>query len=249
MVKGDALLEKRLDRRTFVRTVSSGLALAPLLDVEALAQILAPRRSRVALVRTPDRKRGVTEVLKLLDPRSVSGKRVVIKPNFNSADDTPASTHIDTLAQLVTELHERDARSITLGESSGPPQTQGVMRQKGVFDVARDLKFDVVDFEQIPDRDWVPFAAEGTHWPDGFYLPRLVVDSEYTVSTCCLKTHGSGGVFTMSLKLSVGLTPKTIRRTMHNSLDMRRMIAELNRGYTPSLIVLDGISAFTDGGP
>jgi uncharacterized protein (DUF362 family) len=75
------------------------------------------------------------------------------------------------------------------------------------------------------------------------------VDSEYTVSTCCLKTHGFGGVFTMSLKLSVGLTPKPIRRTMHRSPEMRRMIAELNAGYRPRLIVLDGVSAFTDGGP
>ncbi len=27
------------------------------------------------------------------------------------------------------------------------------------------------------------------------------------------------------------------------------MIAELNTGYTPDLVVLDGVSAFTDGGP
>jgi uncharacterized protein (DUF362 family) len=30
---------------------------------------------------------------------------------------------------------------------------------------------------------------------------------------------------------------------------MRRMIAELNAGYKPQLIVLDGVAAFTDGGP
>jgi uncharacterized protein (DUF362 family) len=30
---------------------------------------------------------------------------------------------------------------------------------------------------------------------------------------------------------------------------MRRMIAELNTGYRPNLIVLDGVAAFTDGGP
>src|SRR5512143_820593 len=53
----------------------------------------------------------------------------------------------------------------------------------------------------------------------------------------------------MSLKLSVGLTPKPIRRSMHGSPDMRRMIAELNTGYKPDLIVLDGVAAFTDGGP
>jgi len=204
-----------LNRREFVRTVSAGLALVPVLGADALGQILAPRRSRVALVRTSDRKRGVTEVLKLLDLRGVGGKKVVLKPNFNTADATPGSTHNDTLAQLVTELYERGARSITLGESSGPPRTRTVMERKGTFDLARDLRFDVVDFEQIADRDWVPVAAGGTHWPQGFHVPRLVVDSEYTVSTCCLKTHGSGGVFSMSLKLAVGLTPKPIRRTMH----------------------------------
>ena len=139
--------------------------------------------------------------------------------------------------------------SITLGESSGPPQTHGVMERKGVLDIASDMRFDVVDYEQIGDNDWVRFNPAGSHWPEGFYLPRIVVDSEYNVSTCCLKTHGYGGVFTMSLKLSVGLTPKKIRGTMHRSPDMRRMIAELNAGYKPQLIVLDGVSAFTDGGP
>jgi uncharacterized protein (DUF362 family) len=30
---------------------------------------------------------------------------------------------------------------------------------------------------------------------------------------------------------------------------MRRMIAELNQGYSPNLIIMDGVEAFTDGGP
>lgn len=242
-------LARDLDRRDFIRVVTAGLALMPTLGMSGLAHAVGPRRSRVALVRTGDRKRGVTSALKLLDLGAVRGKQVVIKPNFNSADDAPGSTHNDTLAQLVTELHALNARRVTLGESSGPPQTRGVMEKKGTFDLARDFRFDVVDFEQITDKDWVTFASAGSHWPQGFSLPRLVVDAEYNVSTCCLKTHGFGGVFTMSLKLSVGLTPKSIRRSMHASPDMRRMIAELNTGYRPDLIVLDGVAAFTDGGP
>ena len=240
---------RRINRRDFMWAMSAGLAIVPALNADGFVLPRAPRRSRVALVRTSDRRAGVAAVLKLLDVRGVSGKKVVLKPNFNSADETPASTHTDTLAQLVTELYARNARSITLAESSGPPQTRGVMEKKGIFDLARDLRFEIVDFEQIADGDWVAFPAAGTHWPAGFHLPRVVVDSQYTVSTCCLKTHGAGGVFSMSLKLSVGLTPKPIRRTMHASPDMRRMIAELNTGYRPDLIVLDGVSAFTDGGP
>lgn len=236
-----------VNRREFVRSTAAGLAILPLLDVNGLGRTLAP--SRVALVRTSDRRKGVTAALKLLDLGGVTGKRVVIKPNFNSADDTPGSTHNDTLSQIVTELHERGARGITLGESSGPPQTRGVMERKGVFDLARDLRFDVVNFEEMPESDWVAVPVASTHWSNGFQLPKLVTGAEYIVSTCCLKTHGFGGVFSMSLKLAVGLTPKPIRRGMHSSPDMRRMIAELNTGYKPDLIVLDGIAAFTDGGP
>ncbi|MFA6165133.1 MAG: DUF362 domain-containing protein [Gemmatimonadaceae bacterium] len=236
-----------LGRRDFLRVVTAGVALLPAFGKAGVAQAMGPRRSRVALVTTGDRKHGVASALKLLDLSGVKGKKVVIKPNFNSADDTPGSTHNDTLAQIVTELHERNARSVTLGESSGPPKTQGVMEKKGTFDLAREHRFDVVDYEQIAENDWIAFPSE--HWPQGYSLPRHVVEADYNVSTCCLKTHGFGGVFTMSLKLSVGLTPKSIRRTMHASPDMRRMIAELNTGYRPDLIVLDGVVAFTDGGP
>ena len=239
----------RIHRREFVRNVSAGLALAPLAGSELLAGMLAPAKSRVAVVRTTDRARGVTELLKLLGPKGMAGKKVVLKPNFNTADEAPGSTHNDTLTQLVKELQARNARSITLGESSGPPQTRGVMEKKGIFDLARDLRFDVVNFEDVPEADWVLVESAGNHWPNGFHLPRLVTQSEYTVSTCCLKTHGFGGVISMSLKLAVGLTPKPIRRGMHSSPDMRRMIAELNSAYKPSLIVMDGVAAFTDGGP
>jgi uncharacterized protein (DUF362 family) len=241
---------RELHRRDFLKTAALGVAALPLVDLERLGGLVPnARQSRVALVRTADRSHGVAETLRLLKPAGIKGKRVVIKPNFNTADDAPGSTHNDTLAQLVRELQEREARSITVGESSGPPLTRNVMETKGIFDLAKDQRFEVVDFEQLADMDWVGFTPPGSHWVDGFHLPRLVVDSEYMVSTCCLKTHGGGGVFTMSLKLAVGLTPKPIRRGMHRSPDMRRMVAELNTGYKPKLIVLDGVAAFTNGGP
>jgi uncharacterized protein (DUF362 family) len=236
-----------IPRRDFLRT-SAGIALLPYLQGGLRLPASRPR-SRVVVVRTSDRRAGVREGLRLFDPAGIAGKRVVLKPNFNSADPAPASTHPDTLGQLVTELHERDARSVTLGESSGPSGTRRVMEQYGVSDLASTLRFDIVNFDELPDADWRLFGARGTHWPEGYHLPRLVTDAEYLVSTCCLKTHGYGGVFTMSLKLAVGLTPRPIRRSMHRSPDMRRMIAELNAGYRPRLVVLDGVSAFTDGGP
>ena len=238
-----------IGRRHFLKGAAAGMILLPHTDLSALGLRRNARASTVALIRATDRKDGVARAMALLNPTGMAGKQVVIKPNFNTADAAPAGTSNDTLMQLVAELKERDARGITLGESSGPPNTGEVMAEKGIPDLANDLGFNVINYDEMPDSDWVHFQPSGTHWLEGFHLPRHVVNAEYNVSTCCLKTHGSGGVFTMSMKLAVGLTPKPIRRGMHRSPDMRRMIAELNQGYTPQLIVLDGIEAFTDGGP
>ena len=238
-----------IDRRDFLKGAAAGLALLPSTDLEALSARFAPARSTVVVIRSGNRAEGVTRAMALLNPTGMAGKRVNIKPNFNTAAPAPGGTHNDTLAQLVREIQERDARDITLGESSGPPNTGQVMADKGIPDMASDMGYDVVNYDEIPDSDWVHFKPAGTHWPDGFHIPRHVVEAEYPVSTCCLKTHGSGGVFTMSLKLAVGLTPKSIRRGMHRSPDMRRMITELNQPYRPELIVLDGVDTFVDGGP
>jgi uncharacterized protein (DUF362 family) len=236
------------DRRDFLKGAAAGLAFLPYADLGGLGSRLFPAKTKVALIRTSDRKDGVRRAMALLNPQGIGGMAVNVKPNFNTADDAPAGTHNDTLVQIVTELMERGARDVVVGESSFPP-TKEVMEAKGVFDLASDMGFGIVNYEEIPDSDWLHFKPAGTHWPEGYHLPRHVVQSEYLVSTCCLKTHGHGGVFTMSMKLSVGLTPKPIRREMHRSPDMRRMIAELNQGYAPDLIVMDGVAAFTDGGP
>jgi uncharacterized protein (DUF362 family) len=243
------LASESKDRRNFLKGAAAGLILLPNSDFSRFGVLPKRRASTVAVIRTTDRKDGVTRAMSLLNPAGMAGKQVVIKPNFNTAGAAPAGTSNDTLQQLVSELQERDAKGITLGESSGPPNTGEVMGEKGIPDLAADMGFGVVNYDEIPDSDWVHFQPNGTHWPEGFHLPRHVVDAEYNVSTCCLKTHGSGGVFTMSMKLSVGLTPKPIRRGMHRSPDMRRMIAELNQGYKPQLIILDGVEAFVDGGP
>jgi uncharacterized protein (DUF362 family) len=238
-------------RRDFITSVSSVAALSALSPFPHSASVRAVgARTKVVIVSTDDRKKGVAAIVKALNVTVPKGKDVVIKPNFNTADPAPGSTHNDTLSQLITELKERDVRSVTIGESSGPPVTKKVMEDKGIFDLARDLKASIVNFEEIAEADWVAVNPPGSHWANGFFVPRLVAESPFLVSTCCLKTHGYGGVMSMSLKLAVGLTPKRIRRELHGSKEhMRRMIAELNLAYKPAFIVMDGVEAFVDGGP
>ena len=82
--------------------------------------------TRVSLCLTKHREEGVTKTIGLLQANPVSGKNVVLKPNFNSADLAPGSTHIDTLRALILRLKKMGARSITLAERSGSGRSHSI---------------------------------------------------------------------------------------------------------------------------
>jgi uncharacterized protein (DUF362 family) len=209
--------------------------------------------TKISLVSTGDRVEGVRKAVTLLKSNPVQGKAVVLKPNFNSADPTPGSTHNDTLRSLVLTLQEMGASRITLAERSGPGDTtRQVMERKGIFGLARELDFEIVNLEEVGTEGWVHLHPKDSHWANGSHFPRVYLEAESIVQTCCLKTHAFGGHFTLSLKNSVGMVPRVgypYMRELHSSPYQRQMIAEINTAYSPDLIVLDGVDAFVDGGP
>jgi uncharacterized protein (DUF362 family) len=145
------------------------------------------------------------------------------------------------------------ATSVRLGERSYPP-THEVIEQKGVLPLLEKLNVQVIDFDRLDTKDWVLVKPKSTHWANGFRIARPVLDAECLISTCCLKTHQYGGIFTLSLKLHVGVVPTSrhgfdYMRELHGSPHHRRMIAEINEPFKPDLVVMDGIDAFVDGGP
>jgi uncharacterized protein (DUF362 family) len=177
---------------------------------------------------------------------------VVLKPNFNTADPTPGSTHNDTLRSLILTLQQMGGKQITLAERSGPADTRIVMQQKGISKLAQELGFRVVNLEELGSEGWTKIEPEESHWSHGFHFPRIYLEAESIVQTCCLKTHAYGGHFTLSLKNSVGLVPRAgypYMKELHSSPYQRQMIAEINTAYSPDLVVLDGVEAFVDGGP
>ncbi len=210
-------------------------------------------KSKVAFVSTEDRKTGVTSSIQTLGMNPVKNKDVLIKPNFNTADATPGSTHNDTLQALIEEVWRMGAKTVRLGERSYP-LTRDVMEQKGVIPLLEKFDVDIVDFDNLAQKDWVKVDAAGSHWHDGFRVARPVLESECLITTCCLKTHQFGGVFTLSLKNHVGVVPTSrhgfnYMSELHSSPHQRKLIAEINAPFKPDLIVLDGIDAFVDGGP
>jgi len=208
------------------------------------------RKTTIALVKTNDRASGIPLAISLLGINPVSNKQVLLKPNFNTADEFPGSTHNDTLRRLVLHLRTMGASSITIGDRSGPADTDDVVREKGIDRLCNELGVTWMNFEKLSREEWVRIKPDSSHWRNGFDVAKPVLDAGCVVTTCCLKTHGYGAVFTMSLKLSVGITHKKNMAELHSSLlSMRKMIAEINLAYAPSLILLDGIEAFTDRGP
>ena len=108
--------------------------------------------SPVALVATDDRKHGVKTSLTALHYNPVKGNDVLIKPNFNTADPTPGSTHNETLSALVEELWEMGAGSVSLGERSYP-LTRSVMEKKGILSILDERDVKVINFDELNDKD------------------------------------------------------------------------------------------------
>jgi uncharacterized protein (DUF362 family) len=209
--------------------------------------------SKVAFVKTEDRANGVKSSISTLGLNPVKNKAVLIKPNFNTADPTPGSTHNDTLMALVDEVWHMGAKSISLGERSYP-LTRKVLDQKGIVPLLKQKGVQIIDFDDLDKKDWVEFKPKDSHWENGFRIARPIIETECLISTCCLKTHQFGGVFTLSLKLHVGVVPTNrhgypYMDELHQSPYQQEMIAEINQPFSPDIIVLDGIDVFTDGGP
>jgi len=182
---------------------------------------------------------------------------VVLKPNYNSADSFPASTHNDTARILIHLIQEAGAASVIVAErSGGSANSHEVADKKGVRPLFDALGVDYVILDDLSPEDWEHVPVAGGHWAQGIELPRLYLNAESIVMTCCLKTHGFGGHFTMSLKNAVGLVPRVspsnghaYMRELHSSVHQRSMIAEINQAFSPRLIVMDAVSAFSTGGP
>lgn len=198
----------------------------------------------------PDRTRGTTKVVRAFGLPDLTNKTVLIKPNFNTADTAPGSTHNDTLRTMVRLVKDQGARKIVVGDRSGPAKTSRVFQEKGIFAMSEELGFDCLVFDEMPEDRWTRIVPPGSHWRKGFLFAKPVLEADAVIGLCCLKTHQYGGHFTMSLKLATGMVHGSNMTELHTSLlDQRKMIAEINWAYKPLLMVMDGVEAFTSGGP
>ncbi|MDZ8050440.1 MAG: DUF362 domain-containing protein [Aulosira sp. ZfuVER01] len=241
-----------------LKTSGSILDAAHAKQTDAMRVVPLPQPTgirKVVIVHSEDRVSGTRRALDLLQPSGIQGKKVFLKPNFNTADPAPAATDSKMLEALVQELQNAGAGKITVGDRAGMANTRQAMELKGVFQLADRYGLEAIVFDELSTEQWQYFSAKGTHWKEGFAFARPVLEAEAVVNTCCLKTH-RGAHYTLSLKNTVGMVAKYVpgdpfnyMRDLHTSSHMQPMIAEINAVYQPTLVLMDGVEAFVDGGP
>ncbi|NET39115.1 MAG: DUF362 domain-containing protein [Cyanothece sp. SIO1E1] len=233
-----------------------GLATGAMALPSVLNAATSTNPHRVILVKTEDRVVGMRQALDLLQPSTMKGKRIFLKPNYNTGDPAPAATDTRLLEALVQDLQGDGAGQITVGDRSGMANTRQAMQRKGVFRLADRYGFKAIVFDEMGRGDWQYFPQGKTNWSRGFAIARPVLNADAIVNTCCLKTHRFGGHFTLSLKNTIGMVARYVpgdahdyMRELHASPNQRLMIAEVNMVYRPSLVLVDGVEAFVGGGP
>ena len=174
------------------------------------------------------------------------GDVVLLKPNFNTADPSPASTSIDFLKAITELVYDCGAKMVIIGDSSTMSlNSRKVMEKIGVFELEnmeRPPRVYVFD-----ERGWVKKDI-----PDGKYLKSLFV-SEYLdkadklILLPNLKTHFLSN-FTGSLKLSMGFA-KPFERVGFHLRNLQEKIAEMNKIIVSDLVIMDARKCFIKKGP
>lgn len=205
--------------------------------------------SKVAIALDQDRRRGARKVIDAIGMPEMEGRSILVKPNFNTSDPAPGSTHEHTLLTVIEAIKGRDPKKVTVADRSGPMSTRQVFADKHIFELGQEEGFESLIFDEMPEDLYARVEPPGSHWRDGFLFARPVMRADRVVCLCCLKTHRYGGHFSMSLKLSTGMVHRRNMDELHSSAHQRQMIAEMNYAYEPNLVVMDGVEAFYEGGP
>jgi uncharacterized protein (DUF362 family) len=217
-------------------------------------------KAQVSIVSTDDRSLkdaikmavdAIGGVCKALTP----GDRVLLKPNFNSDDPYPASTDLGFLRAVVEILREEGITDLTLGERAGWPwmPTEDVLEEMEVFEACEEMNLPILDFDSGPWMD-VRLGQKARWWTKVAYHKSLK-EFDKIVYLPCQKHHFLAR-FTMSLKLSVGLTNPAEMAYLHadhsdGKIDepMDLKMVEFCIPVGPDLIIMDGRKSFVTAGP
>jgi uncharacterized protein (DUF362 family) len=181
-----------------------------------------------------------------------SGSTVMLKPNFNTGNQNPASANPEVIRQVIRLVKKQNPLQIIIADRSGFwLDTEKCMDQNGVTDVANE---EGAELAALEDLEWEKITPKlALSWPKGFSIPKLLNEADYVISIPVLKTHSIAN-FSMAIKNWVGILHANDRTSdlhLYNSKEeiFGYKLAELHLARVPDFIVMDGSKAFVEGGP
>ncbi len=198
-----------------------------------------------------DIKRTVLKAVNLLggiDKSLHIRDRILLKPNFNSNDPPPGATALDFLVAVIDLLREHGYERISVGESGGRPwvPSSGIFEGIGLSSKMAEIGIPLLDFDRST---YIDVPLDGDHL-DVVAYPKDLENFDKIIYLPTMKTHYLAG-FSMSLKLTVGLTHLSDRAILHgdNNMFVSQRSAEMSIPVKPDLIIMDGRISFVSGGP
>lgn len=182
------------------------------------------------------------------------GQSVYLRVNSNSGDLYPYSTSPDTILTVGGMLKDIGVTDIRIGDRSfwGDTGTAANMVKNGITGAATKLGTKAVVFDDSVD--WLTLPEEShPNWNGTVRLPTDVTSADHMIILSCVKTHFIAQI-TMSLKICLGLVHASDRSRAgnlktHDTKVLHQQTAQINKAFTPSLIIQDGYSAVISGGP
>jgi len=183
-----------------------------------------------------------------------AGQSVYLRVNSNSGDPYPYSTSPDTILTIGGMLRDIGVTDIRIGDRSfwGDKDTAGNLTRNGIAGAAKKIGTTAEVYDD--NVDWVTLPSGSVpNWTGTVRLPKPVTTADHQIILSCVKTHFIATV-TMSLKISLGLVHADDRARAgnlknHDTAVLHKQVAQINKAFTPSLVVMDGYQAIISGGP
>ena len=171
--------------------------------------------------------------------------RVLLKPNFNTADPFPASTDMGFLSAVIEVIKQYNPKEIIVGESCTYfLKTEKVCAEKGISDLVKKYGITYVNFDQ--DK-WVTKKVEGGKYFKSVKVTEWLDKVDKIILLPCLKTHFLAA-YTGALKIAVGFQKPNQRMILHAN-HLQERVAELASVFKPDLVIMDGRKCFVTKGP
>jgi len=195
-----------------------------------------------------DLKASVNKAVRLIggwNQFGFKGKRVLLKPNFNTDDPFPASSDPEFIKAVIEILYENGAKKIIVGESCTHfMRTEKVLCNSRLKEVAEKAGAEVLNFDK---GKWVKKPIPGARYLKSAKIPAVFDMVDRVVFVPCLKTHKYAR-FTGAIKLTMGAVKKLQRMPIHFG-HLEEKFAELAALFRPDLIIMDARKVFVTEGP